>query len=136
MQNSINLIGWPLISFSLGPAFDFGSNDYQYVFSLDDFSDKDSAPFPGRFEKFSFDYRLTDDPLIDREYLDMFLFGEFNKVGEECKLPQDPFPHEFEPDRPDKSQILISERAISCFLYAFEKSTFSKLYISTKNIEE
>jgi len=68
----------------------------------------------------------------------MYLFGELNKIGDECVLPQDKKPHYFEKmerGKKDWNQILITERAINCALYAFEKSSFANFTISTKNIE-
>ena len=90
IQNSINLIGWPLISISAGPTIDLMLNDFLYAFSIIDFynqQDSESALIdnePGMYEEFSFDYRLTKDPILTDTHLEIFMFGELTKVGEEC----------------------------------------------------
>lgn len=57
-QNSVNLVGWPIISVSGGPLIDQLLNNYQYKFTLNN-------PIQQADSQFIFDYRVPLSPYLN-----------------------------------------------------------------------
>lgn len=124
LQNSFNMIEWPIVASVMDPMVESMLNNYMMEQRINvGMIEKDAS--------FLFDYKLTNDPQIKPEtWLDMFFFGELTYKGTQCNLG-DNTQHAFV-DRTDVNQVIISERMINCALLAFENSPFGELVLSSE----
>lgn len=126
-QNSVNIFGYPTISSFSQPTLEAVLSNYQYAFTL-------NSTLLEKKANFTLDYRLTDDPLLTNEFLELYFFGELNHNEEKCTLPNNP-KHEFKSNN-DFLQVIITERMVNCFFQAMENSPFTEFVISSENMQK
>lgn len=123
MENSINVIGKPIINYVIAPVLVQQLQSFSYSIPLD----------LSKFDKtgvFLFDYRLTADPRVTERTVDLSVLGELNK----CYLPEAKL-YDMDPQE-DLVQVVISDRVINCALVAFENSGVLAFNLNSTNIRK
>jgi len=132
VQNALYFMGEIILNGMLEPPLTQGLNYYQLPFGL-------KGPFNGQdtYDHFSIDLRHHPKfhPAVNKGYLDLFLIGETSYKDLNCEgaIYDD---HMHFKNMPDRSQLVVGESTLSCFVNKVAASDIGKIQLDTERFNQ
>jgi hypothetical protein len=109
IENSCWFLGDYMFSQMLGPVFDSYANHYTHDFKIQN----TLLGLNNKVDFLQFDFRNTKPPLIDKDTIEFFMFGDFIHEKNDC-TDLNPSPISFLEGH--LSQLSVSASSAECFL--------------------
>jgi len=91
-----------------------------------------NIPELDKFGSFNVDYRLTADPLIHNNVMDLDFFFDIGPENNHCLMKHETFDYKFEHFDANYMQFVLSDRIPNCFLDAMERQDFFDFKINSE----
>ena len=87
LENSLNIFLRPILNVSLGTVLIYSLEAFLFTFPIE-------LKEIGKAGFFAFNSKMTKDPLVAEDFIDLFLLADLVAGKSECTIPQTA-PHEF-----------------------------------------